>query len=51
MAITDLKVLVIEAHDFWFIFGGDSIESNEIISKLLHLTDIRKSTAYKAIQK
>ena len=36
-AVTDVTVLVIEKHDFWFIFGRDEIGENIIITKLLNL--------------
>lgn len=50
-AISDLDLLVIEKHDFWFVFGDGKGGGGPIFHKLLNLLQARKSKALNAIQK
>ena len=50
-AITDLHLLVIEKHDFWFVFGDGKGGGGPIFHKLLNLLQARKSKALNTIQK
>ena len=52
MAETDLALLVVEKHDFWFVFGnGEPEGGSHIIQKLLNLSSSRKSNPFQAISK
>ena len=50
-AITELSLLVIEKHDFWFVFGDGKGGGGPIFHKLLNLLQARKSKALNTIQK
>ena len=49
--MTDLDLLVMERHDFWFVFGDGKGGGGPIISKLLNLLQARKTNALSAITK
>ncbi|CAD8147244.1 unnamed protein product [Paramecium pentaurelia] len=44
-AVTNLKVLILEKHDFWFIFGDGLGGQGPIIQKMKQLTAARRSKA------
>ena len=50
-AVTDLHLLAIERHDFWFAFGDGKGGGGPIINKLLNLLQARKSKALSVIIK
>lgn len=50
-AVTDLHLLAIERHDFWFAFGDGKGGGGPIINKLLNLFQARKSKALTVIIK
>ena len=50
-AVTDLHLLAIERHDFWFAFGDGKGGGGLIINKLLNLFQARKSKALSVIIK
>ena len=50
-AVTDLHLLAIERHDFWFAFGDGKGGGGPIINKLLNLFQARKSKALSVIIK
>jgi hypothetical protein len=45
MAVTQMRVLTLEKHDFWFIFGDGYGGQGPIIEKMKQLTEARKSKA------
>eukprot|EP01016_Furgasonia_blochmanni_P012941 TRINITY_DN1650_c0_g1_i5.p1 TRINITY_DN1650_c0_g1~~TRINITY_DN1650_c0_g1_i5.p1 ORF type:complete len:188 (+),score=48.95 TRINITY_DN1650_c0_g1_i5:65-628(+) len=49
-ALTDLTLLVVEKHDFLFVFG-DKVGAGSLFQKLLNLANVRKSRAYEVIGK
>lgn len=44
-AVTDVTAITLEKHDFWLVFGDGRGKPGPIITKLLNLTQVRKSKA------
>jgi len=47
LAVTDVTLLSIKTHDFWFIFG----DNDEVISRMLNLMQATRSKALSIMMK